>query len=107
MQCKKNNIVGIDHLTREETDIPQEHRNKQFNKKIENIYNQFEHKLIKKQQQIITKRQRLLTDVMECSFKSLSEKPENLDNSTKAFNKSNQSKQIITTKGNKKLPGAI
>jgi hypothetical protein len=48
MQCKKNNIVGIDHLTREETDIPQEHRNKQFNKKIENIYNQFEHKLIKK-----------------------------------------------------------
>jgi hypothetical protein len=44
---------------------------------------------------------------MECSFKSLSKKPENLDNSTKAFNKSNQSKQIITTKGNKKLPGAI
>jgi hypothetical protein len=48
MQCKKNYIVSIDHLTREETDIPQKHRNKQFNKKIENIYNQFEHKLIKK-----------------------------------------------------------
>jgi hypothetical protein len=30
-----------------------------------------------------------------------------LDNSTKAFNKSNQNMQIITTKGNKKLPGAI
>jgi hypothetical protein len=44
---------------------------------------------------------------MECNFKSLSEKPENLDSSTKAFNKSNHSKQIITTKGNKKLPWAI
>jgi hypothetical protein len=44
---------------------------------------------------------------MKSNFKSLSKKPENLDNSTKAFNKSNQSNQIITTKGNKKLPGAI
>jgi len=48
MQCKKNYIVSIDHLIREEIDIPQEHRNKQFNKKIENIYNPFQHKLIKK-----------------------------------------------------------
>ncbi len=51
-------------MTREETNIPQEHKNKQFNKKIENIYNQFEHTLIKKEQQLITKRQRLLIDVM-------------------------------------------
>jgi len=48
MQCKKDYIVGIDHLIREEIDIPQGHRNKQFTKKIENVYNQFEHKLIKK-----------------------------------------------------------
>jgi hypothetical protein len=41
MQCKKNYIVSIDHLTREKIDIPQEHRNKYLNKKIENIYNQF------------------------------------------------------------------
>ncbi len=45
---QKKHIVGINHLTREDIDIPQEHRNKQFNKKIENINNQFEHKLIKK-----------------------------------------------------------
>jgi hypothetical protein len=48
MQCKKNYIVGIDHLIKKKTNILQEHKNKQFNKKIENIYNQFEHKLIKK-----------------------------------------------------------
>jgi hypothetical protein len=64
--------IGIDHMTMEDIDIPQEHRNKDFNKNIENNYNGFEHKLIKKEQQMITKKQRLLTIVKECMLKSLS-----------------------------------
>jgi hypothetical protein len=35
-------------MTMEDIDIPQEDKNKDFSKKIENIYNGFEHKLIKK-----------------------------------------------------------
>jgi hypothetical protein len=75
MQCQKkvaNYTIGIDHMTMEDIDIPQEDKNKDFNKKIENICNGFQHKLIKKQQQIITKKQRLFTIVMECMLKSLS-----------------------------------
>jgi hypothetical protein len=67
-----NYTIGIDHMSMEDIDIPQEDRNKDFKKKIENIYNGFEHKLIKKQQQIITKKQRFLIIVMECMLKSLS-----------------------------------